>query len=278
MLFLTCEKCQTQYKLPPESLGKSGREVRCSRCKHQWFQKPAGAAPEKAGPKEEDFASMLKTIAEVRGGREPDILPDVLKPKTSSSAAAAKPVKPPKAPKPPKIKKPSEPLTFRQEVEKAVLIFALMLFISFGVIIPARAGIQSVWPASARLFDLIGFHVPVVGEGLRINGLKARYEEEDAKVVLVVEGTVTNAAEHAMAYPTFFLTLKSGGEVIHEWDMGRAAGQHISSGSTKPFKFVFPEVSAAGTSLVLTFKEEDKDHKEVQVQGQTPQKEEAHGK
>lgn len=44
-MILTCPSCNTRYLLPPSALLPSGREVRCARCSHDWFQAPPADMP-----------------------------------------------------------------------------------------------------------------------------------------------------------------------------------------------------------------------------------------
>ncbi len=37
---ITCPQCATTYRIPPDSLGAEGREVRCRQCAHVWHQYP----------------------------------------------------------------------------------------------------------------------------------------------------------------------------------------------------------------------------------------------
>lgn len=37
-MILTCPNCATRYLVDPASLGAMGREVRCAKCSHQWYQ------------------------------------------------------------------------------------------------------------------------------------------------------------------------------------------------------------------------------------------------
>ena len=36
-MIITCPACHTQFRIPPASLGASGRNVRCSSCGERWF-------------------------------------------------------------------------------------------------------------------------------------------------------------------------------------------------------------------------------------------------
>jgi predicted Zn finger-like uncharacterized protein len=43
-MIITCPNCQTRYQIAPESLGESGRTVRCSGCGQRWFAAPPAEA------------------------------------------------------------------------------------------------------------------------------------------------------------------------------------------------------------------------------------------
>jgi predicted Zn finger-like uncharacterized protein len=44
-LILTCERCETRFRLDESRLPARGARVRCSRCKHAFFVRPPGASP-----------------------------------------------------------------------------------------------------------------------------------------------------------------------------------------------------------------------------------------
>jgi len=53
-MLLTCEKCESQYNIPVEKIPEKGRTVRCTKCKHEWIEKPDGSqeSPELVEKKE----------------------------------------------------------------------------------------------------------------------------------------------------------------------------------------------------------------------------------
>lgn len=44
-MILTCERCDTRFRLDESRLPAKGARVRCSRCKHAFFVRPPGASP-----------------------------------------------------------------------------------------------------------------------------------------------------------------------------------------------------------------------------------------
>lgn len=44
-MILTCSSCATRYLADPTAIGSSGRDVRCARCGHVWFQTPPRDLP-----------------------------------------------------------------------------------------------------------------------------------------------------------------------------------------------------------------------------------------
>lgn len=45
-MIITCPSCQTRYRVQPESLGRTGRTVRCSGCSEVWFAEAPHPAEE----------------------------------------------------------------------------------------------------------------------------------------------------------------------------------------------------------------------------------------
>lgn len=42
-MIITCPSCATQFRVPDGALGAEGRKLRCSSCRHVWFQMPPAA-------------------------------------------------------------------------------------------------------------------------------------------------------------------------------------------------------------------------------------------
>lgn len=47
-MYIICPKCNTNFVIEDNQIGKNGRKVRCSKCKHLWFEKHNSKAKESA--------------------------------------------------------------------------------------------------------------------------------------------------------------------------------------------------------------------------------------
>jgi len=55
-MILQCSECKARYLVPDQAIGADGRQVRCAKCSHSWFQKPSGE------PILEDLDKLLDEI------------------------------------------------------------------------------------------------------------------------------------------------------------------------------------------------------------------------
>ena len=44
-MFIACPNCSTRYLVDPVAIGITGRDVRCAKCAHSWFQAPPEEIP-----------------------------------------------------------------------------------------------------------------------------------------------------------------------------------------------------------------------------------------
>ena len=77
-MIITCPSCRTDYRIPPDSLGASGRTVRCTSCGHRWFVEPDAepVTPPPLAPEPAEPASVSE--APVRAESKPAVRSSLL--------------------------------------------------------------------------------------------------------------------------------------------------------------------------------------------------------
>src|SRR5262249_23126811 len=75
-MILQCSECHARFVVPDQAIGPEGRNVRCAKCQHTWFQEPAGGIVRK--PENE----LDKMLGDINAGKAPPPAPEppVLKP------------------------------------------------------------------------------------------------------------------------------------------------------------------------------------------------------
>ncbi len=69
-MIITCPACHTRFRIPPASLGASGRNVRCSSCGERWFVEAFTEAPPPPLALGEPVAQRAASrLAALRGAR-----------------------------------------------------------------------------------------------------------------------------------------------------------------------------------------------------------------
>jgi predicted Zn finger-like uncharacterized protein len=126
-MILTCSSCATRYLAYPAAIGAAGRDVRCARCGHVWFQQPAHDLPMSV----ED---------------EPII----------NDPMAYRP-----APNLPALQRPATPWSLFAGWAALVGFLAVL---GFGMI-EFRDRLVTLWPASAQLYATL--HIPTPGMMLK---------------------------------------------------------------------------------------------------------------
>ena len=156
-MILKCPECTTRFLVNEALLGPHGRKVKCASCKHVWFQEPERHDGD-AFNNEDSFVPPIEDI------------PESVKPVPEGS----------------NLPVPTDDNPFSALYGLAASIVLAVFLI--GATIPVRQHVVKTWEPSALLYETIGFHVPVVGEGIKI---------ENIEVVEIPEGEMSEISMSA---------------------------------------------------------------------------------
>src|SRR5690348_14333629 len=163
-MILSCPNCSARFLINAAALLPAGREVRCGRCRHQWY-----AAPPEPEPEIEE-------------------------------AAPAEPVEPRPIPRGSNL--PVIAKQRRMSVGAVVgwLVLALVI-IALGVAIAERETLMARFPESRAIFGAVGFATPPLGAGLAITDETCSRNVQEGLPVLVCEGRLRNNTKYDQRVP-----------------------------------------------------------------------------
>lgn len=241
-MLLTCEKCDTTYRLDERHLAYGGRVVRCTHCGNTWFEqqiKPEGTAEDAA---EISFERMLADASVAAGMEEENI----------DSSRAITPVS--------------------QDMERPVLdyqpgglgpnafgasVFFLLFFMTLNGVFLARHTIVQYWPAMSLLYGTVGASLQAPGEGLSFSELTARKEKAARGEQMALSLKLSNIADHDIEQPPLKITLRGPyGAFLKEWKhLPPGDKKRLAPGEVVPLKLFFEDVPEGGNTVdVKVFK------------------------
>jgi len=222
-MILTCPSCGTRYQTDTAHFAPQGRNVRCAKCGHVWFQAP------------------LETETEPEP--EPQIIAD--SPDTHGEGA----------PQPGRESHAESPTAPRSRVG-VVLGWLALLALAAGAawaFISYRQAIAELWPQSASFFAAIDRPVNLLG--LAFADIAVDREFEAGQNVLAISGNVVNVTARELAVPDIRVVLTdSARRELYRWDFAPgaatlapgAAAQFLTRLSGPP-----PEAEVAAVEFAL---------------------------
>jgi predicted Zn finger-like uncharacterized protein len=190
-MILTCPQCVTRYQTDAAKFQPSGRNVRCAKCGHVWFQD--------APPAESEVAS---DIAVVEDAPPPASVP-ALEPAPQVQAFVPSPltsrprfvtVEPPR---------PRWPALLMNGAGWVGLV-AIVLVIGWSAL-AYRQQIATLWPQSASLYAVLGMKTNATG--LDIKDVSYHRGMENGQSVLSVTGVLANAGARELPVPQIRVAL-----------------------------------------------------------------------
>lgn len=218
-MIVTCSSCSKRYLVDARALGAAGRNVRCAACGHTWFQTPPDDAPQ---------TIPLAAIPDLPSGfdvagerRERTQLPAVARSRGRSQLIASG------------------------------IVALVLIGLAWGLI-AARASVMALWPASARLYTIIGYGPSMADLGLRVKFAVSRSVDNGVPVV-VVDGDVTNVSVVTREVPKLRVALHDGADHELQAVDVKVTDQRLLPGASVPFHTTIPQPSDAATTVVATF-------------------------
>jgi predicted Zn finger-like uncharacterized protein len=244
-MHIICPHCTTSYAIDPATLGVSGRNVRCSRCKEIWLARPddaadmlaSAAAMAESGQEEgnSDAAAEWGTHA-TRGGdddeRYEQQTPVVESPSISSDWPAADSdwtsssqddSADAKFEVPHRAKwfgKAARRHRSSQEPRKPFLNLPLACT-AMGTLVLAlviwRVDVVRLLPQTATFYKLVGLEVNL--RGLLFKDVKITSETLASKPVLVIDGVITGENRKTVELPRLRFSVRDAqGAEIYAWN------------------------------------------------------------
>lgn len=231
-MILTCPSCGTRYQTVEAQFKAPGRNVRCAKCRHVWFE----AAPEIDMPGESEPVmppAAVETVA-------PGSLPFGVAPRKDEPAADA--VRAPKR---------WRGAAVAQAVDWLALI--LLLGAIGWAVVAYRETIASVWPPSASLYTMMG--MPVNVRGVELTNITYKQEYDSGQPVLSVTGKVRNVSDREQPVPQIRVVLMDDARrELYHWTFD-AGVPKLKPGVETPFTTRLNSPPADARNLNVRFAE-----------------------
>jgi predicted Zn finger-like uncharacterized protein len=279
-MLIVCPNCATSYRVNPESLGETGRSVRCKTCHNVWHQQPRQLAAQSAQPEGPDTidpslirpplndvvhigASGPTSGSDETDGPDPEFHADPTAGDwpTQDTAPSIVPADGPSFRRP-HVDAPTNvervaasragkrrarrPLVLsRHALPAAICALILVIF----CLVAARQQLVRILPQTASLYARIG--LPVNLRGLAFENIKTTREVQEGVPMLIVEGEIVGTTGRHTEVPRLrFAVVDSSGKEIYAWT-ARPARTLLPPGETLPFRsrLASPPSDANGISV-----------------------------
>lgn len=215
-MILTCPSCGARYLIASDTIGETGRDVRCTKCLHQWHQ-----------PSEKD--SLDELIQRVKSETvDIDFGDGVVQVESSASAS--------RAPKPPSASAPRRRKIFRLNVARireggrrltarislrtlrriagGMVGLAVFMTLLFGLV-QFRGGVAGAFPSFAKIYTAAGFPLDLSSpEKLVLD--RIRLARGDGGKVRISGSLINLAAADAVLRPLEVRFLDAKGSTVLE--------------------------------------------------------------
>jgi predicted Zn finger-like uncharacterized protein len=233
-MILSCPNCSARFLINAAALAPDGREVRCGRCRHQWF-----AVPPEPEPLELEEPAP-----------EPSTPPPLPPPPPLAEPAA--PVEPRPIPKGSNL-----PVIAKQRRTSVGAIVGWvvlgLVIVGLGVAIAERETVMARYPETRPIYGAVGFATPKLGDGLAITDENCSRVTQEGLPVLVCEGRLRNNTKYDQRVPGLRGALfDAGGRELQAWTFSISTTT-LAPNQSVPFRTEVRQPASAATEWRVTF-------------------------
>lgn len=178
-MILNCPSCETRFAVPDRLIGPTGRRVKCAACKNIWHQNLITQD-------DDDFSDILAGIETIPEGVKP--IPDGSNLPVTTNVLAF-------------------------SVFGTLVATFVITIILFGISIPLKDKVVSLWEPASILYETVGIDIPVMAEGLSLERIKV-VEAEGESPEVRMSGYITNISTAPTVMPDLKVSLIKEGEVV----------------------------------------------------------------
>jgi predicted Zn finger-like uncharacterized protein len=214
-MIITCPACEAQYLLPDESIGASGRRVKCTSCAYTWLQSAHAEGDDPHFAIEETPREFGR-----RGGRASE-----------------------------HVVVNSEGMSWKT-VAAGTGVGALLAVLTLGFMVLARPQLTPSWPPLALLYETIGLPVAAPGTGLKLEEVTANVQEGK----LQLKGKITNPSKEDASLPDLLIRASGGQGWLKDWPVAMH-GKHMPPEQSAGFEYVLSDIPQNMTDVTIRFAE-----------------------
>ena len=248
-MILTCPNCETQFSVPDQAIGPSGRKVRCSKCTHVWHV--AGESEIVVGERidqvDGDPGTGDPAAGELEENSGPDHGFDIEDPLPEGDAIS-------------RVvrdladdKDDGGDRGRRQRTWLGWLFLAAIVAAVATTLVVYEERIVRIWPPAYKLYETVDDWLEEEIFGLDIANVTSERSIQAGRNVLVIKGEVVNISKQVKDVPRLKVSLLSdeGGEIYY-WTV-TVAQERLEPGQRVAFTTQLPNPPETAASLKVTF-------------------------
>lgn len=286
-MILQCPACSTQYRMKLNNIGDEGRRVKCAKCQHSWVasqsdliedsqhlvieEKIAVGARNVSRPVSKEKMPVSQASKNIYAVPKEENNVDDLEASSSENNTEFQATLS-QTPRDAEVFSRNKPNVVRQReavprfavtadkskksIWPVILVVSLVLVVLISSLIFFRHSIVRTWEGSALLYDKIGLHVPIPGEGLKFENLKTSFDRNlEGGKFMILEGEIKNiSTEEKVIPPIKIIPYKREDKTLMSAKI-KVNGEKIKPGETVSFKTQLPQDTRLNARDELRFYE-----------------------